>query len=95
MVLMQDVAINWARDLSPPVRAALETLLGRHLQDDEQVSVRAFRQHAAPRGEARRRAAKRLEDHLDRMASKVKDVSEDEMEAALDEALESVRPRRR
>jgi L-lactate utilization protein LutC len=92
---MQNATINWARDLTAPVKAAIENLLGRPLQDDEQVSVRAYRQHEAPRGEARREAARRLEEHLDRMARKARDVSQDEMNAAINEALEQVRPRRR
>jgi hypothetical protein len=94
MGIMQNATINWARDLAAPVKAAIESLLGRPLQDDEQVSVRAYRRHEAPRGEARREAARRLEEHLDRMARKVRDVSPVEMEAAIDEALEQVRPKR-
>ncbi|MGD0324948.1 MAG: hypothetical protein ABSD45_14555 [Terriglobia bacterium] len=94
MGIMQNATINWARDLAAPVKAAIENLLGRPLQDDEQVSVRAYRCHEAPRGEARREAARRLEEHLDRMAGKVRDVSQPEMEAAIDEALEQVRPKR-
>jgi hypothetical protein len=91
---LQNATINWARDLTAPVKAAIENLLGRPLQDDEQVSVRAYRRHEAPQGEARREAARRLEEHLDRMAGKAKDVPEDQMEAAIDEALEQVRPKR-
>jgi hypothetical protein len=87
-------AINQARDLDPPIKAALETLLGQPLQDDEQVSVRVFRRHSAPQGAAWRKAAHRVEEQLDRMAGKVKDVSSDEMEAAIDEATAHVRPRR-
>jgi hypothetical protein len=94
IVIMQNATINWARELTAPIKAALETLLGRPLQDDEQVSVRAFRRHEAPPGEARREAARRLEEHLDKMASKVKDVPQHEMEAALEEALDHVRPKR-
>jgi len=37
---MQDAAMSWARDLDPPVKSAIANLLGRPLQDDEQVSVR-------------------------------------------------------
>jgi len=87
--------MSWARDLAAPVKAAIENLLGRPLQDDEQVSVRAYRRHEAPQGEARREAARRLEEHLDRMGAKAKRVSKDEMEAAINEALEQVRPKRR
>jgi hypothetical protein len=91
---MQNATLNWARELAAPVKAAIESLLGRPLQDDEQVSVRVYRRHEAPRGEARQKAARRLEEHLERMASKVKDVSQDEMEAALDDAMDHVRPKR-
>jgi hypothetical protein len=87
-------AINQARDLAPPIKAALETLLGQPLQDDEQVSVRVFHRHPAPQDEAWRKAAHGLEKQLDRIAGKVKDVSQDEMEAAIDEATARARPRR-
>jgi hypothetical protein len=95
MSIMQNVAMSWARDLSAPVKAAIENLLGRPLQDDEQVSLRVYRRHEAPRGEARRVAARRLEDHLDRMASKAKNVPQNEIDTAIDEALQQVRPKRR
>ncbi len=92
---MQNISISWARDLPPPVKAAIESLLGRPLRDDEQVSVRAFPRHEAPRGEARAEAARRLEEHLDKMAAKVKAVPEEEMEAAINEATDHVRSDRR
>jgi hypothetical protein len=95
MDVMQNVAMSWARDLSAPVKAAIENLLGRPLQDDEQVSLRVYKSHEASRGEARRDAARRLEEHLDRTASKAKDVPQNEIETAIDEALEQVRPKRR
>jgi hypothetical protein len=50
-----------ASELSEPVRAAIERVLGHALRDDEQVSVMAFGAHAAPTGPtASRVAAKRL-----------------------------------
>jgi hypothetical protein len=78
--------------LAPPIKAAIESLVGRSLEDDEQVSVRAFRPHEAPKGQAHGRAVRRLEEHLDLMAGRVKDVSQDETEAAIEEALRQVRP---
>ena len=49
----------------------------------------------APEGDDRRRAAGRLMRHLDAMAEKVTPgTTPAEMEAALDEALAEVRPRR-
>ncbi len=91
---MQNAAISLARDLDLQAESAIERLLGRSLGDDEQVSVHTFRHHEAPEGEARVEAARRLEEHLDVMARKVKDVSQSEMESAIDEALAEVRPRR-
>lgn len=91
---MQNAAINMARDLPETVKAAIETLLGRSLKDDEQVSVRTFQLHAAPRGEARRRAARRLQKHLTRMGAKARHARRSEMDAAIDEALNHVRPKR-
>jgi hypothetical protein len=90
---MDSVSMKRAHDLSVPVKAAIESLLGRPLQDDEQVSIRVYSRHEAPSGEARAAAARRLEEHLERMAAKVRDVSEEEMEAAVDEAMHQVRPR--
>jgi len=95
MGIMQNVAMSWARDLSAPVKAAIENLLGRPLQDDEQVSLRVYRRHEAPRGQARREAARRLEEQLDRMASKAKDVPHIEIESSIEEALGQIRPKRR
>ena len=91
---MENVSINWARDLPAPARTAIETLLGRSLGDDEEVTIMALDPHPAPSGEARRATAERLKVALDQLASKARDVSAEEFEAAVDEAMNHVRPRR-
>ena len=91
-VIVPSVLIQRASQLRPQTRAALEAELGRRLQDDEEVSIMAFAPHQAPTGEARREAARRLEEHLARIDEKTKSVSEAEIEDALDEAFRSVRP---
>lgn len=59
--VMENVSINWARDLPAPARTAIEKLLGRSLRDDEEVSsIMALDPHPAPSGEARRASAERL-----------------------------------
>jgi hypothetical protein len=63
-------------DLPLPPRPAVEALLGRALDDEEDVGVRASRSHKAPQGEARSKAWIRLRGHLDAMASTV-DGAED------------------
>ena len=89
---MQDIAIHKVRDLSEPVKAAVESLLGRTLQADEEVSVRAFPPHPAPAAEERAAVLRRLEERIDRTAENVKDVSDEELEEVLDEAMKHVRP---
>jgi hypothetical protein len=54
----------------------------------------ALDSHPAPSGEARRASAERLKDALDQLANKAKDVTGEEFDAAVDEALNHIRPRR-
>jgi hypothetical protein len=91
---MQNIAINLASSLSPSARAAIEGILGRTLNDDEHVSIHSLSPHAAPVGEARRAAAVRLTAALDAMDARALPVSAEEFEAAVDEAMNHIRPRR-
>jgi hypothetical protein len=90
--VVSSVLINKAGDLKPQTRVALEAELGRRLEDHEEVSIMVFVPHEAPTGKAHREARRRLEEHLHRIDLKTESVPEAEMEAALDEALRSVRP---
>ena len=89
---MPNVLIHKANELKPQTRAAVEAELGRSLKDDEDVSIMAFSMHESPTGEARREAGQRLEAHLKRMDSATAKVPDEESEAALNEALNNVRP---
>jgi hypothetical protein len=91
---MENVALNMASELSRPVRAAIEDLLGRALSDDEQVSVMAFRAHPAPTGDKRTESAQRLKVAMDALAVKALPIESEDLEAALDEAMDHVRPGR-
>ena len=51
----------------------------------------AFVPHAAPAGEARTEAARKLQDHFHRIDQKLKGVPEKEVEEALDEAIRNAR----
>ena len=92
---MPNVLIHKASEMKPQMRAALEAELGRSLKDDEEVSIMAFEPHPAPIGQARKRAARGLEEHFNRVDQKTKDIPDEEMEEILDEALRNVRPRYR
>ena len=87
---MQDLSTHKTRELPPAAKDALEALLGRHLADDEEVSIWASRPHPAPTGEARKEAWRRLDEHLDRMASKAGESTE-ELEKLVDEESDRVR----
>lgn len=89
-------SIRRARDLSPDQRQTLEAMLGRVLQEDECVSVRAFKGtivKPAPTGEARDEAYRRLRARIDETAKRAEGVPEEEIDAAIDEAAEYVRHR--
>jgi hypothetical protein len=91
---MENVSISWARDLPASARSAIEKLLGRGLRDDEEVSIMALDPHPAPSGEARRASAERLKGTLDQLADKARGVNCEEFDAAVDEAMNHIRPRR-
>ena len=88
---MGDIAIHKANELPSDTRRAVERVLGRVLEPDEEVSIMAFSPHDAPTGEARQRLARQLEDRITRTAESVRDVPDNEQEAAIDEALHHVR----
>jgi uncharacterized protein (DUF2336 family) len=89
---MQNLSIQKADDLSPAVKSALESLLGRSLEPGEEVSVMAFRPHEAPEPAVRKQLAQRLAKQTDETAERGKEVSEAEQDEILDEAMRSVRP---
>jgi len=51
--------------------------------------------HPAPSGDERRLGAERLRGALDRLADKAGDGAGDESHAAVDEAMNHIRPRRK
>lgn len=80
------------KDLSPDQRLAIESLLGRALNDEESLTIRPVRVlKDAPSGSERTRLFHIYLDHLDTLAGRVKDVPEAEIDAAIDEAMQHVR----
>ena len=88
---MHNNALRKAAQLTPPVRAAFESVLGRDLSDDETVSIHAYAARPAPTDKAREAAYKRVLEFGDKLAQRAKDVPEQEIDAAIDEALDYVR----
>ncbi len=89
---MENIAVDMANHLSGPVRAAIEGMLGRALQDDEQVSVLALRPHTAPTGQHRLDRARGLKAAMDALAAKALPADPLELDTAFDEAMAAVRP---
>jgi hypothetical protein len=83
--------IRNAKDLSPDQKAVIESLLGRQLLESEDISVRAF--EPAPLSDQRRREiADELRKYFAEVDANRKDVSDDEAEEIINEALRSTRP---
>ncbi len=80
---MQDLITEKAAKLPPEFRAAAERLLGRALDDDEEITLMAFPRHEA---------ARRLDQYSRKMTERVSDISDQELEDTLDEAMRHVRP---
>lgn len=91
---MQNVSIQKANALPAEFKAAVEQLLGRTIAPDEEISVTAIPPQRVPPSEGRAAVAQKLEAFLNRRADKISGVSEDQIDAAVDEAVEDVRHNR-
>ena len=81
---MSQVAVRKVRDLDETARAWLTRLFGEAVADDTEVRVELL-PPASPSAELRR--------VMDGMTESLRRVPDDEMEAALDEAMKAARPR--
>ena len=88
---MQNISIQRAAELPDGVKAAVEQLLGRSIEADEEVSIVSLPPQHVPPNRNREEIARKLANFLDRRAEKLKDVSDAEIDAAIDEAADQVR----
>ena len=88
---MPDISVQKAGEMSPPLRSAIEQLLGRPIGADDEISVVAVSpQRIIPSGTGQTDVEK-LEALLNRRAEKMRDVPEDEVDAVIDEAVHRAR----
>lgn len=80
-----------ATDRSPDQKAALETLLGRRVQDSVAVSVRTF-EPAAVSQQRKLQIANELRKYFAEVDASRKPISDAEAEDMINEAMTSVRP---
>jgi hypothetical protein len=78
-------------DLAGPDRQVSENLLGRKLDEDEQIAISTSTAHETPTGTARQVAGRRLSEALDAMAAQVIDVPVRELEELVDDVAYKVR----
>lgn len=88
---MQNVSIQKASELAPAVKSAVEQLLGRSIVPDEEISVAAVPPQRVPPSEGRATVARNLEAFLNRRADKVNGIPEEQIDAAINEALDDAR----
>ena len=85
--------VHSVKDMSADQRLAVESLLGRQLRDEEKVSVRSIPvTKDAPPFPRRREIGQAMGEYFARIDGQHKDVPEEEIDAAIDEALRHVRP---
>ena len=91
---MENISVLKVKELEAAAKQLVQRLLGRKLQDEEEVAVMAFPPHPAPPQDARQQAARRMDEVLDTSAANLTDVSDSDFEAAADEAMEQQRRRK-
>jgi hypothetical protein len=92
--MMRSNVLRKVSDLPPDVRQAVGWLLGRPLEPEEHISVMAYQPHQAPAGKERAELARRLNERIDKIAAKLEDIPQTELDALIDEAVDHVRHHR-
>ena len=83
--------IHKAKDLSPDQRAAIESLLGRRILEDEDISVRAIESPALS-DEQKHELLEQLKNYFAEVDTRRSPGSPEEAEDIINEAMKSVRP---
>lgn len=84
--------LHRVKDLSPEQRLALEGLIGRSLSEDEGLNIQPSRLlQEAPVGVERDRAYREYLAHIDKLAARVQDLPDEELNAIIDEACDHAR----
>jgi len=84
--------IHKARDLSSQQRVAIESLLGRAIAEQEEISIRALPETLPVSAERRRAIIEELRKHFAAVDAQRQPVSPQEADEIINEALRSTRP---
>jgi hypothetical protein len=90
---MDSVAVRNVNQLPNDEKRSLESLVGRQLEDNQQVFIMAFTPGLAPSAENRKKAMAGLTQTWAKVEQHMKQhgVTEEEFDAAVDEAVGHVR----
>ena len=93
---MDRTAVCSVNTLDEPQRQAFESVVGSPLAPDQRVFILVYSPGAAPDEEKRRRAREKLDAIYQKADAHVAQlgVTQDEFDAAVDEAVENTRRRR-
>jgi hypothetical protein len=83
--------IRHAKDLSPDQKAAIESLLGRRVLEDEAISIRAIEPPSLSE-ERKHELAGQLKKYFSEVDVRRMPGTSEEAEDIIDEAMRSVRP---
>jgi len=83
--------IHKAKDLSVDQKAAIESLLGRRVLENEAISIRTIEAQAIS-DERRTEVLRGLENYFEQVDAKRQAVSPQEADAIINEGLRSTRP---
>jgi hypothetical protein len=91
---MLNHSVHKVSDLPRDERLLVERWLGRVLFDEETVSLNVYRPHFAPVGDEREALRQDIIGQAREIGSRAQNVTEDELDALLDEAFAATRGRR-
>jgi hypothetical protein len=93
--MMSEMISLSVNDIPEPDRRSLENLLGQPLQVNQQVCVMVFSAGKVADDATRRAAAETIRGTLDKVDRHrtARGITDEEVDAAVDEAMEHIRPR--
>ena len=92
----ESLTIQNVKDLQDNGKRWLENVLGQHLKENQQVFIMVFTPGVEPDEATRRQALANVKQTMTQVEKNLTEqgVTEDEFNAAVDEAMEDVRPRK-
>jgi hypothetical protein len=92
----EPITVQSVKDIQANGKRWLEDVFGRHLQDSEKVFIMVFTPGVTPSAVARQEALAGLEATWAQVDKHRREhgISDEEFDAAVDEAMEQVRPRK-